>query len=83
MPAWVYVLESLKDGTRYLGSTGVGVSERLARHNDGDYRFTKGHRPWKMIYQEEHKTKSDVVKRERFLKSGKGREELKRILSDL
>lgn len=76
---WVYVLESEHDGVRYIGST-QNVEERLRRHNQGDYRFTKGHRPWKMIYREEVSSRSVAVKRERFWKSGVGRQELKRIM---
>ncbi len=69
----VYVLKSEKDGIRYVGS-GKDALERLKRHNKGDYRFTKGHRPWRLIYKEIFNTKTEAIKREKFLKSGKGRE---------
>ena len=72
MKCYVYVLKSDKDGIRYVGS-GNNPAERLRRHNKGDYRFTKGHRPWHLIYKEEHCNRSEAVKRERFLKSGQGR----------
>jgi putative endonuclease len=75
----VYVLKSEKDGIRYVGS-GADSNERLRRHNRGDYRFTKGHRPWKLIYKEEYNTRSEAVKRERFLKSGQGRKFLDETL---
>lgn len=68
----VYVLKSLADGIRYTGS-GEDANERLRRHNKGDYRFTKGHRPWVIIYSEKYNTRSEAIKRERFLKSGSGR----------
>ena len=77
----VYVLESLTDGIHYVGSTGKNMEERLIRHNRGDYRFTKTHRPWKVVYQEEVSSRAEAVKRERFLKSGVGRQELKKILA--
>ncbi|HNX68174.1 MAG TPA: GIY-YIG nuclease family protein [Candidatus Omnitrophota bacterium] len=48
---WVYILESTKDGFRYIGS-GENAEERLRRHNAGDYRYTKGHRPWRLVYLE-------------------------------
>ncbi|MFA5168783.1 MAG: GIY-YIG nuclease family protein [Candidatus Omnitrophota bacterium] len=48
---WVYVLESQKDGRHYVGN-GENVEERLRRHNLGDYRYTKGYRPWITIYRE-------------------------------
>jgi len=76
----VYVLKSIKDGIRYTGS-GNDAQERLRRHNKGDYRFTKGHRPWQLIYKEEYQTRSEAVRRERFLKSGQGRKFLDDIIS--
>ncbi len=76
----VYVLKSQDDDKRYIGS-GRDALERLRRHNKGDYRFTKGHRPWKLIYKEIYKTRSEAVKRERFLKTGQGRRLLDRFLS--
>ena len=79
----VYVLESLKSGVHYIGMTEKSIQERVARHNRGDYRFTKMHRPWQVIYQEEVSSRSEAVKRERFLKSGIGRQELKKILVSL
>ncbi|MFH0814835.1 MAG: GIY-YIG nuclease family protein [Candidatus Falkowbacteria bacterium] len=67
-----YVLKSLSDGIRYIGS-GESAEERLRRHNKGDYRFTKGHRPWTIIHIENYPTKSEALHREKFLKSGQGR----------
>ncbi|HBV33690.1 TPA: endonuclease [Patescibacteria group bacterium] len=75
----VYVLKSGRDGIRYVGS-GADARTRLLRHNLGDYRFTKGHRPWMLIYEEQYETRSEAVKRELFLKSGQGRRFLDSIL---
>jgi putative endonuclease len=72
MPYQTYVLKSLKDKLRYIGS-GANVNERLRRHNKGDYKFTKGHRPWQLIYHENFETRSEAMKPEKFLKSGQGR----------
>jgi putative endonuclease len=79
MPFDVYVLRSEKDGIRYVGS-GADAEERLRRHNKGDYKFTKGHKPWKLIHKEEYNSRSEAVKRERFLKSGQGRKYLDETL---
>ncbi len=79
--AWIYVLESIRDSVHYVGSTSKRVEERLKRHNKGDYRFTKGHRPWKVVHAEVFSSLSQAVSRERFLKSGVGRKELKKILA--
>jgi len=49
----VYVIESLEDGTWYAGMA-LNAEARLKEHNAGKNRFTKGHRPWKLIYAEHH-----------------------------
>ncbi len=67
-----YVLKSLKDGIRYVGSS-LDAKERLRKHNNGANRFTKGHRPWVIMYVESFTTKTEAIKREKFLKSGQGR----------
>ncbi len=72
MPFEVYVLKSIKDGIRYIGS-GENADERLRRHNKGDYKFTSGHMPWMLIYREHQSSRSLAMKREKFLKSGQGR----------
>ncbi len=79
MKFYIYVLKSEIHGIRYIGS-GENVEERLRRHNKGDYKFTKGHRPWKIIYQEEYNSRGEAVKREKFLKTGQGRKFLDSIL---
>ena len=79
MSFFVYALKSKKDGSRYIGS-GENAEGRLQRHNAGDYRYTKGHRPWVLIYKESFRNRSEAVKRERFLKSGVGRKQLKELL---
>ena len=78
MSYWVYVLKSERDGIRYIGST-QDVNKRLIRHNRGECRFTKGHRPWAIAYQEKVRSRKQAIKRERLLKSGAGR----KILEDL
>jgi putative endonuclease len=75
----VYVLKSYKDGIRYIGS-GNNAEERLRRHNKGDYRFSKGHRPWHLIYKENFTTRSEAMRREKFLKSVQGRKFLDNVI---
>jgi len=77
----VYLLRSLLTGEHYTGST-RNHEQRLGQHNDGLVRSTKHARPWELIYYEEYATRAEAVRRERFLKSGQGREEMKRILKD-
>lgn len=75
----VYVLKSLKNGKSYTGSSD-NVERRLTEHNSGESKSTRANSPYKLVYKEEFVTRSDAVKREKFFKTGKGRELLKQIL---
>ena len=76
---YVYVLRSLKDKKRYIGMTKRTIIERIAEHNAGLVKSTKNRRPLEFIYSEEFNTKSEALKREKFFKSGRGREFLNSI----
>ena len=74
----VYVLRCLKNNYRYIGQTN-NLNKRLDEHNSGLSKSTKNIRPLVLDYSEEYATRSKAMKRERFLKSGKGREWLTSI----
>ena len=63
-----YILISQKDGIHYYGSTS-NLDSRLKAHNSRNVKFTKGHRPWEIIYTEEFSSRSEAGKRELFFKS--------------
>ncbi len=73
MPYYVYVLESLRNGKRYVGSTAKAPEIRLREHNGGSNRWTRQNGPFKLVYYEECESKVEASRRERFLKSGAGR----------
>ena len=76
----VYVLYSYKFGKIYIGFTS-NLEERLKSHNDlGVKGWTIKFRPWTLIYQELHATKSEAMKREKQLKSAAGREFVKSFI---
>jgi putative endonuclease len=77
MSYFAYVLKSGYDGTFYYGST-QNLETRIAAHNKGKSRYTKGRRPWAIHYFEEFETKSGAIKREMFFKSIDGYNFLKR-----
>ncbi len=79
MPYYVYVIKSVGRGIHYIGSTS-DVHKRVADHNAGRSRFTRGHRPWVLVHNEIFETKAEAFRREMYLKSGKGREVLKKII---
>jgi len=71
---------SLKDNTRYIGSSSKSPSSRLQEHNQGSNKFTKNHLPYKLLYYEQGYCKTCALKREKFLKSGQGRQIIDAIL---
>ncbi|MDP3970199.1 MAG: GIY-YIG nuclease family protein [bacterium] len=69
----IYVLRSLKNGKRYIGSTEKDPKERLREHNRGSNRWTRYNKPFKLVYVESFSSRTEARKRENFLKSGQGR----------
>jgi putative endonuclease len=64
---FIYIL-LCRDGTFYTGSTN-DVDKRFKDHLEGKgARYTKGHKPEKIVYQEGFPTKSEALKREAELK---------------
>ena len=76
----VYVLESEITGRHYVGHTS-DLAQRLGQHNNGITKSTKNRGPWKLVHQEQFSAKAEAMRRERFLKTGQGREELKKIVA--
>jgi len=77
---YVYILESETDSSLYVGITN-NLKSRLELHNKGKIYATKNRKPYKVIYYEAHTNKYDVAKREKFLKTGWGKNWIKRTLS--
>jgi len=78
---YVYILFSQKDSKLYVGYT-PDLKSRVKKHNSGHVLATKNRRPLKLVYYESYLEESDAKRREKFLKGGKGREELKIQLKD-
>lgn len=73
---YTYILQSQQKDILYKGST-ANLEVRIQQHNDGLVSFTKKYRPWKLIYHETFTTRAEAMAREKFFKSGKGRDWLK------
>jgi len=73
---YVYLLESQKDKSWYIGSTS-DLRKRFDSHNEGNNISTKGKILWELIYYEAYVDEIDSKKREKFFKSGSGRKFLK------
>jgi putative endonuclease len=64
---YVYIIESLKDGSFYKGYTSH-PELRLNQHNDGESNYTSFKGPWKLVHLEKYSTKTEALKREKVLK---------------
>lgn len=79
---FVYVLYSPSSGKAYTGYSN-DLDRRLFEHNISETKgFTLRYRPWQLIHQESYETKTEAMKREKFLKTGQGREVIKSIVAD-
>lgn len=76
----VYLLESIRTGKWYIGFTPRDVYKRVNKHNRKEVLSTKAFAPWKLIYFECYLNRADATSREKFLKSGAGRNFLKKQL---
>ena len=79
MKWYLYILKSEKDKKRYIGSTN-NLKRRISEHNSGKVPSTKGRRPFVLIYKEEFTAEIDARLREKFFKTHKGFNTLKKIL---
>ena len=71
----VYVLKDESEYT-YTGYTS-NLEQRIWEHNNKITRSTRKGKNWKVVYTKNFETKSEALKYELFLKSGRGRELLK------
>lgn len=77
---YVYVLRSRIDERLYKGLT-QNLERRVHQHNEGKVKSTKGFVPWDLMYFEIFESRDEARSREKYLKSGVGREFLKNKLA--
>ncbi len=79
---YTYVIQN-SERKRYIGQT-KSIQDRLIMHNSTDSNKAKFHKttfnkgPWKVVFYKSFSARKDALTFERFLKTGKGREWLKR-----
>ena len=78
--SYVYVLQSLQDNRFYTGWT-TDLKRRLRQHNDGETFSTRSRRPLRLVYYEAYLSSKDAKRREKYLKTGMGKCDLRRRLS--
>ena len=75
---FVYAIKSLHRNYIYVGLTD-NIQRRISQHNNGESKTTRPYRPFVLIYSEQLKTRMDARKREKYFKSGIGKEFLKTL----
>ena len=78
---YIYVLQSLKNGSLYIGFT-RDLKKRLKQHNGRADTYTKKYMPWQLIHYEAYRNKKDAERREKYLKTSQGGRLLKRMLKE-
>jgi len=74
----VYTLKSKIKKYIYVGMT-QNLDQRIRRHNNGYEKTTKPYKPFKLIHREVYPSRIEARKREKYLKSGVGKEFLKTL----
>ena len=74
----VYAIKSVKRNYIYVGLTN-NLGRRFLEHNLGYNKTTKPYRPFRILYFEEVSGRIEARKREKYLKSGIGKQFLKSL----
>lgn len=75
----VYALKSLLKNYIYVGQTN-DINRRFKEHNEGLEKTTRSYSPYIIIYEEVFENRKKARIKEKYLKSGIGKEFLKRII---
>ncbi|NNT70850.1 GIY-YIG nuclease family protein [Flavobacterium sp. IMCC34852] len=75
---YIYAISSLNRNYIYVGLTD-NIERRFMEHNSGKNKTTKPYLPFQVIYTEEFETRVEARIREKYYKSGIGKEKLKQI----
>ena len=76
---FVYAIKSLNRAYIYVGLT-ENVERRFLEHQNGKNKTTKPYSPFEIILVERYSTRMEAREREKYLKSGIGKEFLKSII---
>lgn len=76
---YTYVLKSKKDQRLYIGFSS-NLKKRIDDHRNGRVVSTKHRRSFDLIFYEAFKDKKDALRREKYLKSSKGKSTLRLML---
>ena len=77
---YVYILRSAVTSRFYIGST-QDLQTRLLQHNAGASKATRHGVPWTLVHTEALPSRAEAVRKEKYYKTGRGRDELQAILA--
>jgi len=77
-PCSVYAIFSLTKEYIYVGLA-YNAELRIEQHQRGKERTTKPYRPFEILMVEHHRNRQEAREREKYLKSGAGKEFLKEL----
>ncbi len=69
---FVYILQSMKDFSFYIGQTD-DLDARMSKHANGMSKYTSSKRPWRLVYFEAYNARTEALKREKQIKKMKSR----------
>jgi len=78
---YAYILYSKIHSKLYKGFC-KDLKIRLKQHKSGFVKSTKSTKDWQLIYYEAFINKTDALREEKFLKTGKGRERIRHLLKN-
>ena len=78
----MYVIQSRKTNDWLYVGYSERYKERLKQHDRGEVQSTKYYRPFKLIFLEVYVNKKDAKRREKYLKTTKGRTTLRTMLKE-
>jgi len=81
MMAYVYILESLRDGRYYIGST-IDLGKRLRHHIKGFTPSTKKFGKIRLVFRQKYSTLKEARFIERKLKRMKRKDYLRKIIKE-
>ena len=76
---YTYALRSLQRNYIYVGLTD-NLERRINEHQSGKNKTTRPYRPFELIFSESFPNRIEARKNEIYLKSGIGKEFLKRLI---
>ena len=80
--AFVYVLQSKRNGKYYVGSTSGAVESRVKKHQQGGVSFTRRNLPVELVLAQECPNMKIAREIEKRLKSLKRRNYIEKMISD-